>query len=194
MTSTLLLDLHPLQIAHRIVAHRGKDLIFTYSRYTVAEPGRQAEAPRSPVLRVSATELTQLWLRKRLAELGPTEEMAIHSWVECNGVGFHIPMVDFVSRPGHIVLRELDCVLAAETRLDDHFVLFDSGRSLHGYFPDLIPEHIWPKYLGRLLVLNEHDRPPVIDSRWVGHALVRGFAALRWSCNTSRYLSIPRIA
>jgi hypothetical protein len=103
-------------------------------------------------------------------------------------------MVDFVNRPDRLVLRKLEYALATETGLDERCILFHSGRSLHGYFPNLIPRQVWPKYLGRLLVLNEHGRPPVIDTRWVGYALMRGFGSLRWSHNTSRYLSIPRIA
>jgi hypothetical protein len=44
-----------------------------------------------------------------------------------------------------------------------------------------------------LLLLNQNDLPPMVDIRWVGHALRRGFAALRWSCNTNRYLSMPQL-
>jgi len=40
---------------------------------------------------------------------------------------------------------------------------------------DLIAEHAWPKYLGRLLILNEPDSLPVIDTRWVGHGTCQGF-------------------
>ena|ERR1700733_7585693 len=191
LTRSPMVRLHPLLIVDKIVACRGDGLIFTYSRYEVAKPGLQAIAPRSAVLRVAACDVTPDWLVDRLAELGPTEEMAWHSWVECSGVGFHIPMIDFVSRPAPLVFRDLDRRLVAEMGLGDHFVFFETGRSFHGYFPNLIPEDAWPRYLGRLLLLNEHAHPALIDTRWVGHALVRGFAALRWSQNTNRYLMMP---
>lgn len=194
MNKPVVVQWHPLLLVEAIAARTGVDLIFTYSRYEVAEPGRQARAPRSSVLRVPAHDVTLAWLANRLAELGPTEEMAWHSWVECKGLGFHIPMIDFVNRPPHSALRDLDRTLTAEMFLDGHFVFFETGRSLHGYFPGLIPQHAWARYLGQLLVLNEHDSPPIIDTRWVGHALVRGFAALRWSHNTDRYLAMPRLA
>jgi hypothetical protein len=156
---------HPLLLVETIVARRGSDLTFTYSRYEIAEPGRQAQARRSAVLQVPARDVTSAWLFDRLAELGPTEEMAWHSWVECKGVGFHIPMIDFLNRPTDSALRSLDRTLTAKMVLDDHFVFFETGRSLHGYFPGLIPDRAWTSYLGRLLVLNEHDRPPIIDTR-----------------------------
>ena len=176
-----------------IAARHGAGLIFTYSRYEVAPPGLQAVAPRSAVLRVPASGVTPDWIADRFAELGPNEEMAWHSWAECGGVGFHIPMIDFVSRPTRSAIYDLGRVLAAEMGFNGQLALFDTGRSFHGYFQDLIPERTWPKYLGQLLLLNAYDRSPVIDTRWVGHALVRGFSALRWSNNTDRYRAMPRL-
>lgn len=193
MNNTLIVQDHPCLLLEEIIAHHGADLTFTYSRYHVAPPGLQALAPRSPVLRVLARHVTPDWLTERFAELGPNEEMAWHSWVECKGVGFHIPMIDFVSRPALPVLCQLGGTLAAEMGLRGNLLLFDTGRSFHGYFPDLIPERAWHMYMGQLLLLNEHDWPPVIDTRWIGHALGRGFAALRWSHNTNRYKVMPRL-
>jgi len=54
----------------------------------------------------------------------------------------------FHQRARPSVLRELDRMLAAEIGLNGRFVFFETGRSFHGYLPDLIPEHAWPKYLG----------------------------------------------
>ena len=181
-------------VLEQIVARHGTDMIFTYSRYKVASPGLQAASPRSDVLRVPACDVTLDWIGGRLAELGPNEEMAWHSWVECGGLVFHIPMVDFVGRPVHPILSRLGRMLRAEMGLSGGLALFDTGRSFHGYFPDLIPDRAWPKYLGHLLLLNEHARFLVIDTRWVGHGLVRGFTALRWSHNTDRYHAMPRIS
>jgi hypothetical protein len=194
LSSALIVQRHPRLLVEKIVARWRSELIFTYSCYKIAQPGLQAIAPRSAVLRVPACDVTPDWLIDRFAELGANEEMAWHSWVEWKGVGYHIPMIDFVGRPAPSVLHELGRILAAEMGLRGQFFFFETGRSLHGYFPDLIPEHAWFKYLGQLLILNEHDRPPVIDTRWVGHALVRGFTALRWSHNTNRYRAMPLLA
>lgn len=194
LSRKLIAEWHPRQLVEELVTRRGRDLVFTYSRYEVAEPGLQATAPRSDVLRVPASDVTSSWLADRFAALGPNEEMAWHSWVECKGVGFHIPMIDFIGHPDPSELSQLSKVLAARMGLKGHFVFFETGRSFHGYFPDLIAEGALPKYLGQLLLLNKHDRPELIDTRWVGHALVRGFTALRWSHNTNRYRGMPRLA
>jgi hypothetical protein len=194
LTNGVSFQQHPLCIIEKITRTWGMDLVFTYSRYAVASPGLQATAPRSPVLRASARDVTPRWLMDRLAELGPTEELAWHSRVECSGAGFHIPMIDFMDRPEWSALCDSSRQLAVDTGLAGDFVCFDTGRSFHGYFVDLIPDHAWWRYLGRLLITNEHACPPLIDSRWVGHALMRGFAALRWSYNTDRYRAAPRFA
>jgi hypothetical protein len=192
LSKALIVQGHPSLLVEEIVARHGGDLIFTYSRYEVAPPGLQAAAPRSDVLRVPAYDVTPDWLADRFAELGPSEEMAWHSWVEREGVGFHIPMIDFIGRPANSSLCELGRTLAANMALNGDLFLFETGRSLHGYFSDLISERAWPKYLGQLLI--HHDRPPMIDTGWIGHALVRGFTALRWSHNTNRYRAMPRLA
>lgn len=193
MNNALIIQQHPGLVVEEIAAKHGRDMVFTYSHYEIAPPGLQAIAPRSAVLRVSGTEVTPDWIADRLSELGPNEEMAWHSWVERAGFGFHIPMIDFVGRPAHSVLCEASRSLAAEMGIEAHLIVFDTERSFHGYFPDLIPERAWPKYLGELLLLNEDNRTPIIDTRWVGHGLMRGFTALRWSKNTNRYLAIPRL-
>jgi len=180
-------------VVEEIAARHGAGLIFTYSRYRVAPPGQQAAAPRTLVLRVAGHEVTPEWLAERLAELRPHQEIAWHSWVESNGAVFHIPMIDFVGRPPDDLIFEVSRMLTGEMGLSGHLVLFDTGRSFHGYFPDLLPEHAWSKYLGQLLLFNEDEHRSMIDTRWIGHALVRGFSALRWSHNTNRYQAMPRL-
>lgn len=193
MSDTLVIEEHPHLVVDEIAARHGSDLIFTYSRYEIAAPGSQAIAPRSPVLRVSSTDITPDWIAQRLAELGPLEEMAWHSRVESSGVGFHVPMIDFVGRPARSVLSQVNRTIATEMGFHADLLLFDTKRSFHGYFAELISEQTWLKYLGELLLLNEEKRSPVIDARWVGHALTRGFSALRWSNNTNRYPAMPRL-
>src|SRR5215469_14151254 len=187
LSNTLIIQEHPGLVVEEIAARHGSNLIFTYSRYEVAPPGLQAVAPRSAVIRVCGSDITPDWIAHRLSELSPNEEMAWHSWVDRGGVSFHIPMIDFVGRPTRSVLCDVSRGLAAEMGIHASLIVFDTERSFHGYFPDLIPEQAWPRYLGELLLLNEDGRPPVIDARWVGHALIRGFTALRWSNNTNRY-------
>lgn len=194
MTKALLGEGHPVMVTDRIRQSCGTDLVFTYSIYDVAPPGLQAQAPRSPILRVDAAEVTSDWLVRRLVELGPTQEMAWHSAVERRGEIFHIPMIDFVDRPAKSAFCSLNEALTAELKVTSQFLFFETGRSFHGYLPEIIPEQIWTKYLGRLLTVSESGHPPLVDTRWIGHALVRGFTALRWSHNTTRYLRMASFA
>ena len=190
MISASAIQCHPIEFVEKLIAaNRTQDLVFTYSRYQVAPPGEQAAAPRSPIFRVPAERVTHDWLEQQLSELSPKEELAWHSFVEFSGKPFHIPMIDFQGALQDDVIGGFETWLTNE--IDQQFVLFRTGRSLHGYSLNLIPEYTWPTYLGRLLLLNGHDLPPIIDTRWVGHSLVRGFSALRWSHNTARYLAIP---
>src|SRR5579862_2202184 len=112
LSNALIVQGHPSLIVEQIAVHHGGDLIFTYSRYQVAAPGHQAAAPRSDVLQVPAGNITPDWLAERFAELGPNQEMACHSWVQCRGMGFHIPMIDFIDRPADSVLREVTGIVA----------------------------------------------------------------------------------
>lgn len=193
MNNELIIELHPLLLVESIITRYGTALNFTYSFYEVAEPGRQAVAPRSDVLKVRAADVTPDWVVDRFRELKSNEELAWHSWVEREERGFHIPMIDLVGRPSVPRLRELSRMVAASMHLNSDFVFFETGQSLHGYLPELIPEASWHRYLGELLVLDQRDWPHLIDTRWVGHALARGFSALRWSKNTDRYRAMPRL-
>jgi hypothetical protein len=193
LSNTIALQGHPCLVLEELSARYGTNLTFTYSRYKVAPSGLQAMAPRSPVLKVTGHDISLEWLVDQFSELRLDQEMAWHSWVEDKHTVFHIPMIDFIGRPDHSLILSMTRTLTTELELKGDLFLFDTGRSLHGYYPDLIPEHAWPKYLGLLLLLNQHSHPPLIDTRWIGHALTRGFTALRWSNNTSRYRSMPRM-
>jgi hypothetical protein len=194
LSNALIIQEHPGLVVEEITGRYGPNLTFTYSRYEVAPPGLQAMARRSAVLEVLGSDVTPEWIADHLSDLGPNEELAWHSRVDCKGVSLHIPMVDFVGRPDRSLLRDAGRTLTAEIGIHGSLIVFDTERSFHGYFADLISEQAWPKYLGELLLLNETNRPPVVDARWVGHSLARGFTALRWSKNTNRYPAMPRLA
>jgi hypothetical protein len=45
--------------------------------------------------------------------------------------------------------------------------------------------------MGSLLLLNKPSGFKLIDERWVGHRIMAGYSALRWSCNTKQYKKMP---
>lgn len=159
---------------------------FSQYRYTA----RTADGPRSR-FRVPTADVTTDWLRNRLAELEPDKELAIHSLVVLSdGSERHIPMADLQTRNAESARAEMQEV-AVDFGLKRPLV-YDSGRSFHVYWLNLIKTKMWVRFMGRLLLSNAPGNESVVDPRWVGHRLVAGYSALRWSLNTPHYLGMPR--
>jgi hypothetical protein len=124
-----------------------------------------------------------------ISDTPPEQELALHSNVEFGSEEQrHIVMVDMAtSSKAH--LEKL------RVYLGDHFfqqiAWFSSGRSFHGYGEDLLQEPDWVKFMGLLLLANKPRMEATVDPRWIGHRLLAGYAALRWTKNTSYYLVQP---
>lgn len=115
--------------------------------------------------------------------LGEDEDIAFHSLVMTPNGKKHFPLVDF-NIPERERVEETAAFLVTEYRAPSA-VLVHSGRSYHLYLGLLIPESEWVKFMGRILLLNGRNEPFPVDSRWVGHRLMEGYAALRWSARVS---------
>ena len=116
-------------------------------------------------------------------------ELAVHSKLKMvDGTDKHIPMVD-MSTGSAAQLDKLKPVLKEEF---SKFVWYRSGRSYHGYGTVLIDNDSWIVLMGKLLLANRIGVPPTVDPRWVGHRLIAGYAALRWTKNTAYYTDVPR--
>lgn len=103
----------------------------------------------------------------------------------------HIPMIDLATKAAGIISRVLDVL---PTNLSGAMIWFESGRSYHGYGTVLISHDDWVKLMGRFLLVNQPQVPPVVDPRWIGHRLISGYASLRWTKNTGHYLQKPELA
>jgi hypothetical protein len=116
-------------------------------------------------------------------------EVALHSkLVTMSGDILHIPMID-MSTGSAAQLHKLEPIIGQ--RYFD-FTWYKSGRSYHGYGKELINERAWCAFMGELLLANQIGRPHTVDPRWIGHRLISGYSALRWSRNTQQYLDFPR--
>ncbi len=74
--------------------------------------------------------------------------------------------------------------------------IYATGRSYHAYTNAeaccLLNGDDWRNYMASLLLLPPlEDMQPVVDTRWVGHCLIRGSGALRLSCQDQHYLQYP---
>lgn len=117
-------------------------------------------------------------------------ELAIHSKITTTiNEELHIPMID-MSTGSAAQLSKLKPFLENDF---DHFIWYKSGRSYHGYGSTLISHQEWISMMGKLLLANQIGMPPTVDPRWVGHRLISGYAALRWTKNTSHYIDIPKL-
>ncbi|WP_157685166.1 primase 1D-like protein [Robbsia andropogonis] len=118
-------------------------------------------------------------------------EFAINSNVRLDsGEIQHIAMVDMsTTSKAHL--------LKLRAFLGDNFfegiTWYSSGRSFHGYGDEILSHTNWIKFMGLLLLVNQPKLAPTVDPRWIGHRLLAGFSALRWTKNTEYYLSHPTL-
>ena len=143
------------------------------------------------VFRMSHEELSVDWLGKAISALRPEEELAINSTVKIGAEELHIPMIDFAGiGPDHFsAMRAVFGV-----RVGEEFDFYSSGRSFHAYGRiGLMRQNEWIRFMGKLLLCNMKNMPMVVDQRWIGHRLLGGYSALRWSKNSSRHRVYPTL-
>lgn len=181
-------DTHPLLVVERLRAEYGDGASCTFSVY---EYQPQSILDKRRMFDVPISEVTRPWLEATLAALPTGTELALHSSTVVDEETLHIPMVDFATR-SRAQLPKLNDYLGR--KVADNMLWFDSGRSFHGYGVTLVTANEWRQLMGRLLLANQPNLLPLIDPRWVGHRLIAGYSALRWSCNTSQYIQAPQLA
>jgi hypothetical protein len=101
----------------------------------------------------------------------------------------HIPMIDFNGKLSRWHLESLRDTLSDDL-LEDLY-LFDSGNSMHGYILKILTHTEWVEFMGTLLLTEYREKPKVVDTRWVGHSLRRGYGSLRWSASAEKYKYMP---
>jgi hypothetical protein len=100
----------------------------------------------------------------------------------------HLVMVD-MSTGARAHLEKLRAFIG--DNYADKIAWYRSGRSFHGYGDTLLTGELWVRFMGLLLLANQPSLEPTVDPRWIGHRLLAGYAALRWTKNTEHYLSAP---
>lgn len=183
----VLLHNHPYAFMRLLKRALPAETVFEFSSYRY-EP--QTLEDRRHLFTVVCSEFDREWFETIITQRGHGEEVALHSRVRIPGTReLHIPMIDFATSS----LDELaECAkVFKELRLPQPYI-FSSGRSYHGYVATLVDTSTWVRFMGALLLCNRPGRPEIVDSRWVGHRLIAGYSALRWTQNTSQYLSPPR--
>lgn len=139
---------------------------------------------------IESKDVNKEWLTNHILSMDTASELALHSVIDVNEARYHIPMIDFTAKRS-----EKNTLLALKNLShfwEMDFLIFFSGRSFHAYGTRLIIDSDWVKFMGSLLLLNLRGTTnKLIDTRWVGHRILAGYAALRWSNNTSQYKAFP---
>jgi hypothetical protein len=177
---------HPIYLVAMLRRRYGSEIELGFSRYKYKRRVREDERSR---FRVPICQVGALWLKQQLNRLSPDEELALESQVRLGQLIRHIPMVDYYGK------RPEQLRAITESLPELRFckpLIYATGRSFHAYFPALITYGDWVKFMGSALLCNTPSNPHVVDQRWIGHRLIGGYAALRWSWNTERYKAMPR--
>ena len=140
-------------------------------------------------LYIPISEINDSSLLKIIMELPTQYELACHSKLITFGQTYHIPMIDFGYKGNSPTESQTLKEFSAFWNMNFH--IYDSGRSYHAYGNRLLTTEQWYQFMGSLLLLNKPSGGRLIDERWIGHRIMGGYAALRWSKNTSHYKKYP---
>ena len=133
--------------------------------------------------------LNENTLLEMLMTLDSEHELAMHSRVLIGTEYYHVPMIDFGSKGTAPAASEAIKELCRYWNMT--LSIYESGRSFHAYGDRLLTQEQWLQFMGSLLLLNKPSGYKLIDERWVGHRIMGGYSALRWSKNTSHYKRFP---
>lgn len=162
--------------------------VFQLSRYVYMADSLLDERE---YLSVHSREFTEEWVATTIRSLAVNQELALHSKILVNGRTWHIPMIDFAIE-GELSEVALDRLrLFSPKSVRYNMAVFASGRSFHAYSTTLLSPKEWLAFMGRLLLINPKQGKEIIDSRWIGHRLIGGFCALRWSDHSGMYRGEP---
>lgn len=186
--NTLIPAGHPYWHARSIVDENRDEIAILHFSYYDYIP--QSLIDRRKIFTISSREFLDSSAVADIMQNTPHgRELAFHSNIlSVSGELKHIPMID-MSTGSVAQLAKLRPFLGEE--LFERFTWFKSGRSFHGYGKVLVSEREWLVLMGTFLLANQKGLAPTVDPRWVGHRLIAGYSALRWTKNTSYYLNLP---
>ncbi|QFS61390.1 hypothetical protein GAY20_14575 [Pantoea dispersa] len=161
------------------------DVSFYFSKYI-----DDKLAPQRVIIELKKNKLHSEKIKEIISELKVNEELSILSLIKIEGHIYHLPMVDFLSKKRTTKSIEVANEIAFFWNM--RFDIYDSGRSIHAYGSKLLSTPQWISFMGSLLLLNDKSGEKVVDTRWIGHRLMSGFASLRVSNNSGKHKSAPK--
>lgn len=181
-------DNHPYWHLRAIVERSAEVAAVPFSYY--AYTPQTVEDRRSSFIMPVEQFLDGAEVYRAMEGAGKGQELAVHSdLLMRDGRRLHLVMVD-MSTSARAHLEKLRGFLG--DNFFQRIAWYASGRSFHGYGESLLERDEWVQFMGLLLLANQPRFEPTVDPRWIGHRLLAGYASLRWTCNTSHYLALPR--
>ena len=178
---------HPRIVVQSIIDKYGSNLVFEFSHY-LYKP--QTMEDQRKLFIVDGHFLSnESYVDRMLKDVPEGMELSLNSRVYLpDGMVKQIPMIDLSAPAAGILGRVIDVLPG---HVAESMLWFESGRSHHGYGRHLINHSEWIQLMGRLLLANQPKMPPIVDPRWIGHRLIAGYSALRWTRNTDYYIQEP---
>lgn len=161
------------------------DLSFHLSKYIDDD-----RAPQRVIIEIKKKKINAQTFEDIIGELKNNEELSILSIIKVNNNIFHLPMVDFLSKKRSS--KSVDVAYDIAKFWNMRFDIYDSGRSIHAYGTKLLSTPQWINFMGFLLLLNDKSGEKVVDTRWIGHRLMSGFASLRVTNHSGKHKSAPK--
>lgn len=147
--------------------------VYKYIPRTVSEKGR---------LKLYSIKCDKfIDLRKKILSINIPQgwKFGFNSKVKMNNGSFrHIPQIDFECPVSNKNLNKIKTKLSEIIKVFPGYIIY-SGASYHYIGLKLLSEREWQKFIGLCLLCKEPEKHSVVDIRWCGHQLVRGYSNLR---------------
>jgi hypothetical protein len=154
--------------------------------YSAQDPAKDHSTIEIPV-----EDYDEETVQKLLGFLKPNQNLILLSQVSTkSGKIKHIPFIDLIIPAPSFDLAALKEGFNKEGAGSGTLFFYNSGHSLHAYGDWLVDD--LKTYLGRLLLVDVDGKQHQIDRRWIGRQLIKDVMGLRWSCNSPRYLKMPK--
>lgn len=176
---------HPYQLI-RELAQKDRSAHFNF-RLLAQKPGLYGKLEREIVDETffSAEILDNAawdWIRAQQGEVcRDTAEVVVDSAVMTSAGYKYIPMLDLVTKDAADLVKF--CGRWDLWPFGVDVQCYASGNSFHVYGRTLLTEEQRLRWLGGALLISQPDQPQLVDTRWVGHSLTKGFESLRLTAN-----------
>lgn len=179
----------PLIFLQQFIWKLEDDALLHFSRFVT---GGRGKTLRRAHIEVQAKEVTTSWVQRELGRLNGLEELVLHSDVRVGATVRHLAFLDLVGRPS---VSDVSAFCTRVTASSSEWALYDSKNSYHLYFLSLLSRDAWYKFLGESILGHTQESVdlPIVDHRWIGHSIVNGSAALRWSKSSYKQLGYPEL-